>query len=152
MPQTILVFDFGTNEEAAQQARHKFESWKQAFRLGDKAVLKFERKANDTAASDASAESKPEKNTKTRPAAKKGAKKKSSHAAEAENKADETAAEKSDVRLLIRLSFSDHEKLSYQRWVDRIPSEEPFKSAKGETIRHSDAAFAETMDRFDALD
>jgi hypothetical protein len=34
MAQSIFVFDFGTNEEAAQQARHKVEGWKQGFRLG----------------------------------------------------------------------------------------------------------------------
>ena len=43
MAQSILIFDFGTNEEAAQQARHKVDGWKQAFRLGDKMLLKFER-------------------------------------------------------------------------------------------------------------
>lgn len=163
MPQSIMVFDFGANEEAAQQARHKFDGWKQAFRLGDKAVLKFERKANETGAGEPPAKStaaetakhKPEKSAHSKAAGsaagKKAAKKKSSEA-EPETKAEESAAEKSDVRVLIRLSFSDHEKLSYQRWIDRIPAEEPFKSAKGETIRHSDASFAETSDRFDSLD
>ncbi len=43
MAQSILIFDFGTNEEAAQQARHKVDGWKQAFRLGDKMLLKFHR-------------------------------------------------------------------------------------------------------------
>lgn len=151
-----MVFDFGANEEAAQQARHKFDGWKQAFRLGDKAVLKFERKANETGAGEPPAKStaaetakhKPEKSAHSKAAAgKKAAKKKSSEA-----ESEESAAEKSDVRVLIRLSFSDHEKLSYQRWIDRIPTEEPFKSAKGETIRHSDASFSETSDRFDSLD
>lgn len=148
-----MVFDFGANEEAAQQARHKFESWKQAFRLGDKAVLKFERTSNNDAApvGETAAESKPEKTSKAAKAStKKGAKKKSSEADAA--KSEEGAAESSDVRVLIRLSFSDHEKLLYQRWLDRIPSEEPFKSAKGETIRHSDASFAKTADLFDSLD
>ncbi|MGH9736872.1 MAG: hypothetical protein ACRD8A_20060 [Candidatus Acidiferrales bacterium] len=157
MPQSIMVFDFGASEETAQQARHKFDSWKQAFRLGDKAVLKFERKSDSEAASgsESDAESKPEKTTKaakpTKSAAKKGAKKESGET-EAAKKSEEDVAENSDVRVLIRLSFSDHEKLSYQRWLDRIPSEEPFKSAKGETIRHSDASFAKTADRFDSLD
>jgi hypothetical protein len=53
---------------------------------------------------------------------------------------------------LIKLDFSDHEKLSSQRWLDRIPAEEPFKSAKGETIRQGNAAFAEAAKRFDSLD
>ena len=43
MAESILTFDFGTNEEGAQQARHKIEGWKQGFRLGSKMVLKFER-------------------------------------------------------------------------------------------------------------
>src|SRR5690348_15772322 len=163
MPQSILVFDFGANEEAAQQARHKFDGWKQAFRLGDKAVLKFERKTNETSAAEGpakstgaeSAKQNSEKSAKSKAgtgsAGKKAAKKKSSEA-EAETKPEEAAPEKSDVRILIRLGFSDHEKLSYQRWIDRIPAEEPFKSAKGETIRHSDASFAKTSDLFDSLD
>src|SRR5208282_4485803 len=54
MAQSILIFDFGTNEEAVQQARHKVEVWKQAFRLGDKISLKFEREepAEKAAAAD----------------------------------------------------------------------------------------------------
>jgi hypothetical protein len=43
MAQSIWIFDFGKDEEAAQQARHKIESWKQAFRLGNKISFKFER-------------------------------------------------------------------------------------------------------------
>jgi hypothetical protein len=43
MPQTFLIFDFASNEEAAQQARHKLEGWKQAFRLDKKLLFKFER-------------------------------------------------------------------------------------------------------------
>jgi hypothetical protein len=56
------------------------------------------------------------------------------------------------VQLLLRLDFSDHEKLSHQRWLDRIPNEEPFKSAKGETIRTGDPEFPKTAERFEALD
>jgi hypothetical protein len=151
MPQSILVFDFGRNEEAAQQARHKFEGWKQAFRLGDKAVLKFERKSNEMSSAEGSAQAKAEESAKATPAAKKRAKKKSAEA-EVEKKAEESATENSEVRILIRLNFSDHEKLSYQRWLDRIPSEEPFKLAKNETLHHSDPSFAETADLFDSLD
>ena len=43
MAPSILIFDFGTNEDAAQQARHKVEAWKQGFRLGNKIAFKFER-------------------------------------------------------------------------------------------------------------
>ena len=47
MAQSYLIFDFGTNEEAAQQARHKLEGWKQAFRLNKKLQLKFEREETE---------------------------------------------------------------------------------------------------------
>ena len=144
MPQSILIFDFGANEEAAQQARHKFEAWKQAFRLGDKAVLKFERKENETGG-DASAP-RGEESGKSEASSKKGAKTKSSPAEE-----EESPVEAADLRILIRLSFSDHEKLSYQRWLERIPAEEPFKSAKGETIRQADPSFSDTSELFDSL-
>src|SRR5580704_8077967 len=98
MAQTFLVFDFGTNEEAAQQARLTLERWKQSFRLDKKLLLKFDRE-----------EAAPEDGSK--PA--KVAKKKEASAAE-------------HTILIVRLDFSDHEKLSHQRWVDRIPSEELF--------------------------
>jgi len=39
------------------------------------------------------------------------------------------------VKLLVRLYFSGHEKLSEQRWLDRIPAEEPFKSASPKMVR-----------------
>ena len=51
----------------------------------------------------------------------------------------------------IRLDFSDHEKLSHQRWLDRIHAEDAFKSARCEAVRPSDAAFAKTFDLFDSL-
>src|SRR2546428_7591698 len=43
MPATYLSFDFGTNEESAQKARHKLEGWKQAFRLDKRLLYKFDR-------------------------------------------------------------------------------------------------------------
>jgi hypothetical protein len=49
-----------------------------------------------------------------------------------------------NVTLLVRLYFSSHEKLSEQRWFDRIPSEEPFKSASPQIIRQGDAEFEES--------
>ncbi len=159
MPQSILIFDFGTNEEAAQQARHKIDAWKQGFRLGNKMVLKFERP--EAPASDGGAEEKSEKpSQKTAPAAKAGKKKSAAKSAgkahEAASKAEETAPAESDgsgsVRLLLRLDFSDHEKLSHQRWLDRIPTEEPFKSAKSETLRAGDPEFPKTEDLFESLD
>jgi hypothetical protein len=137
MAQSIFVFDFGTNEEAAQQARHKIEGWKQGFRLGNKMTLKFERE--DIAAE---GNGKEEGAAKT---AKKTAEKKA-------GKKDESAAGAAHVRLLVRLDFSEHEKLSHQRWLDRIPNEEPFKSAKAETVRSGDPEHPKVAERFDSLD
>jgi hypothetical protein len=54
--------------------------------------------------------------------------------------------------VLVRLDFSDHEKLSHQRWLDRIPAEEPFKSAKAETVRTGDPEHPKVAQRFDLLD
>src|SRR6202043_255435 len=42
MAHTYMVFEF-PNEEKAQQARHKLEGWKQAFRLDKKLQVKFDR-------------------------------------------------------------------------------------------------------------
>lgn len=109
MAQSYLIFDFGSEEEAAQQARQKLESWKRAFRLGEKLQMKFER-------------------------------------AEPEKKGGATK-----VRVLVRLDFSDHEKLSHQRWLDRIPGEEPFKSASPRVVQAADANHAETEKLFESL-
>src|ERR1700690_2523229 len=128
MAQSILIFDFGTDEQAAQQARLKVDAWQQGFRLGKKILLKFDRAESNAAEPKA----------------------KSKKPANAES--EENAAPDSSVRVLIRLDFSDHEKLTLQRWLDRIPSEVPFKSVKGETVRHGDAAFAVAAELFDSLD
>ena len=58
----------------------------------------------------------------------------------------------SRVKLLLRLDFSDHEKLTHQRWLDRIPAEEPFKSAENQTVRANDAEFAKLEELFESLD
>ena len=138
-----MIFDFGTNEDAAQQARHKIEGWKQGFRLGDKIAVKFERE--ETAEASAAAEdAEPEEEKKP---AKKGAAKKAPA-----RKAKEKENSGGRVRLFVRLGFSDHEKLTQQRWLDRIPGEEPFKSVKGETIRHSDPEFSKSVEIFESLD
>jgi hypothetical protein len=131
-----LIFDFGTNEEAAQQARHKVDGWKQGFRLGNKMLLKFERED--------SAEKEEDGDDESKPGDAKGKKK------SAAKKENEKASE--PVRLFLRLDFSDHEKISHQRWLDRIPTEEPFKSAASETVRQGDAEFAKTSELFESLD
>jgi hypothetical protein len=133
MAHDFLIFDFGTNEEVAQQARHKVEGWTQGFRLGKKMLLKFEREAaDDTAAPEKAAD---------KPAVSKKKSATKSDAAEPSGK----------VRVLVRLDFSDHEKLSHQRWLDRIPTEEPFKSAKTEIIRQGQPGFTEAAELFDSL-
>jgi hypothetical protein len=153
MAQSILIFDFGTNEEAAQQARHKVDGWKQAFRLGDKLLLKFDREEATAAEKDGAdgdevpAKAAPKASARTRGAAKKAAAKSGTKGAK-EEKEESTAR----VRVLVRLAFSDHEKLTYQRWLDRIPTEEPFKSAKGESVRSGQSEFEKASEQFEALD
>src|ERR1019366_10305611 len=96
MEQSILIFDFGTNEEAAQQARHKVEGWKQGFRLGNKMMLKFEREDIATEGDDKEeASAKPMKKTaEKKPTAKK----------------DDNTEGAARGRLLGRLDFSGHGK------------------------------------------
>ena len=112
MAQSYLIFDFGGNEDAAQQARHRVDGWKQAFRLGRKLELRFERKAPADASD---------------------------------------AANPLHLRLLIRLDFSDHEKLSHTRWLERIPAEAPFKGLPVEIVRSKDASYEKTEALFDSL-
>jgi hypothetical protein len=135
MAHDFLIFDFGNNEEVAQQARHKVEGWTQGFRLGKKMLLKFEREAaDDSSESESGADAKSPSASKKKSAAKA-----------------DGAESSAKVRVLVRLDFSDHEKLSHQRWLDRIPTEEPFKSAKAEIIRQGQPGFAEAAELFDSL-
>ena len=127
MAHIYLLFDFLSDEEKAQQARHKLEVWKQAFRLDKKLLYKFERAGG----ADGSAGAEDE-------AAKKKSK-------------AQAAAGMEEVKLLVRLAFSGHEKLSEQRWIERIPAEEPFAGAKPSVIKPSDAAFEGTESRFEDL-
>lgn len=137
MAQSFLVFDFGSDEELAQQARHKVDGWKQGFRLDKKLLLKFDR-------SDASeASGKAEDETEAHGEKKSNAKSRRKKSAE--------ASAKENIQLIIRLDFSDHERLSYQRWLERIPTEVPFKDAKSKIILQNDAEFAGTAERFDSL-
>jgi len=62
----------------------------------------------------------------------------------AEQKAERAAG----IQLIVRVDFSDHEKLSRQRWLDRIPADELFKSAKLSKVSPGDAAYAETEAKF----
>lgn len=131
MAHIYMQFDFATDEEKAQLARHKLEVWKQAFRLDKKLLYKFERSGADGAAE---GEEKPEA-----PKGKGQAKK-------------ESRKDSGTVQLLVRLGFSGHEKLSEHRWVERIPTEEPFKTASPVTIKPDDQSFADIEKRFENLE
>src|ERR1051325_1808573 len=72
MAHIYLTFDFGNDEEKAQQARHKLESWKQAFRLDKKMLFKFDRKEDGVPATAAPAET-AEKEKPAKAATAKGA-------------------------------------------------------------------------------
>lgn len=145
MAQSFLIFDFGEDEAAAQHARHRIDGWKQAFRLDKKMQLKFDRKEAEAAG--ASAENS-QKAAGSGSKAKGGSKKATNVTETSEDK----AAPNTDINLIIRLDFSDHEKLSHHSWLNRIPSEEPFKTAKSRIVRSGDPEFAATADRFDSLD
>ena len=158
MAHIYMTFDFGSDEDTAQQARHKLDVWKQAFRLDKKLLYKFERTGEthsaEAAADDASAhndehEAKPAKSSKSAKSAKPAAKSKTKPAAEAHDTKSEADG---NVKLLLRLAFSSHEKLTEQRWLDRIPGEEPFRDASPETLKESDAKFAAVETRFESLE
>jgi hypothetical protein len=131
MAHTYLIFDFGVDEETAQKARHRIEGWKQAFKLDRKMLVRFEREA-------------PEHAEAPKVEAKPNAKSKKSAGA--------PEPEPARVRLFVRLDFSEHEKLSHQRWLDRIPTEEPFKAAKPEIVSAANADFESTAKRFETLE
>lgn len=148
MAQSFLVFDFGTNEVLAQQARHKVDGWKQGFRLDKKLLLKFDRSESPQPATNETPEAEEKSTAKARKKSGSAAAK-AAKAAEKDAKDEKDASEK--IQLIIRLDFSDHERLSHQRWLERIPSEAPFKDTESRIIRHNDADFAGTAERFDAL-
>ena len=138
MAHIYLTFDFARDEEKTQQARHKLEGWKQAFRLDKKLLYKVERTA--VAPSDGDAKPGTVARSKTKDKGKAVA------AAEVE-----APPSNDDIRLLVRLAFSGHERLSEQRWVQRIPSEEPFQGASPAVVRPGDASFESTEKQFDEL-
>ena len=131
-----MVFDFATDEEKLQQARHKLEGWKQAFRLDKKLLYKLDRM--EPAASEGDGDT-----AKTEKPAKAKGKAKAT---------DEKPEPASDVKLLVRLAFSGHEKLTEQRWVQRIPVEEPFQGASPKVVKNGEAGFGEVEKKFEELD
>jgi hypothetical protein len=153
MAHIYIRFDFGTDEERAQQARHKLDGWKQAFRLDKRVQYKLDRPesaaAEVTAKVEAPAKPAAAEKSKGKPTTKSAGKTTGKSSASAAAKPD--GASNGKVGLLVRLYFSSHEKLSEQRWVERIPSEEPFKSAAPKIIHHDDPEFEETDKQFEAL-
>ncbi len=157
MAHTYIRFDFGTDEEKAQQARHKLDGWRQAFRLDKRVQYKMDRPESavlePVSKPEAAEKPAPATKSKAKPAIKETAK----ATAKAAEKSGEPAAEKpeattnSKVGLLIRLYFSSHEKLSEQRWLERIPSEEPFKNAAPKIIHLHDPEFEATDTQFESL-
>ncbi len=149
MAHSFVICDFGSNEDAAQQGRLRIDAWKQGYRLDKKLQVKFERKEQEGKAADASAA--------TPKAAKSGAKEKGKAGAkskagdESSSKADAGAGNNANIRLIVRLDFSDHEKLSHQRWIERIPTEEPFKTANPKIVRAGEPEFKATSALFDSL-
>jgi hypothetical protein len=138
MAHIYMLFEFAKDEEKAQQARHKLETWKQAFRLDKKLLYKVERIAPDATDGDAK-NSNPEKKVPGKGKAAKA-------------KEEESPASNEDIRLLVRLGFSGHEKLSEERWVRRIPSEEPFREASPVVVKPGEPTFEATEQRFEELD
>jgi hypothetical protein len=152
MAHIYFSFDFGTDEEKAQQARHKLEMWKQAFRLDKKMLYKFERESD----AEASSEDGAEKSEETEKAAKKGKSSKASKS-KSQGKKTEDAAGGGDpptgnVKLYLRLAFSGHEKMTEERLLKKIPSEEPFSDLSPKAVKDADAGFRELEAKFDSLD
>jgi hypothetical protein len=147
MAHTYLLFDFGTDEEKAQLARHKLEGWKQAFRLDKKLQYKLERGEDEAkpASEPVQKAAEPAKAEKSKPKTKSKAKPAKAEASE------EAPPANGKVNLLVRLYFSGHEKLTEQRWLDRIPSEEPFKEASPRMVRQGEEQFDEVVKQFDSL-
>lgn len=147
MAHIYMHFDFGADEEKAQEARHKLDVWKQAFRLDKKLQYKLDRPEEadadegDSASGNAKDTEKPKSKSKSKPAKRAG---------RAESDSEGNGA--GNVSLLVRLYFSSHEKLSEQRWLDRIPTEEPFKSASPKVLRQGEAGFEEALKQFSDLD
>lgn len=161
MSQTYLLFDFGTDEEKAQQARHKLEGWKQAFRLDKKLLYKLDRAEAEPKAESSAPAAEPEESPAPAKSAKSKAKpvpksKQESSAADvakgAKDAPEEAEPANGKVHLLVRLYFSGHEKLTEQRWVGRIPAEEPFKGASPRIVHEGEPQFEEVVSQFDSLE
>lgn len=164
MAHTYLLFDFGADEEKAQLARHKLEGWKQAFRLDKKLLYKLDRGEAQSSDAESVAEppaAVPEPSSKSAKASAKSSKSEKSSAKSKSKSAEKSPSEAESpastppangkVSLLVRLYFSGHEKLTEQRWLNRIPTEEPFKDASPRIIHQGEPQFHELVQQFDSL-
>ena len=150
MAHIYMHFDFA-DEENAQQARHKLDVWKQAFRLDKKLQYKLDRPE------EADAERRLGKRRRSGERKRRRKTQIQIEIATSVRKSARTEGGSEDngtgnVSLLVRLYFSSHEKLSEQRWLDRIPTEEPFKSASPKVLRQGEAGFEEALKQFSDLD
>jgi|SRR5215467_6173040 len=149
MAHIYMKFDFGADEQKAQQARHKLDGWKQAFRLDKKLLYKFERPAQE---GDGAARAEAEPAQAPKPAKTGKARRASGAKAKNEEESSTPPTPTGPVKLHLRLAFSGHEKMTEERWLKRIPSEQPFKDAAPQTIQPTDAAFAEVEGKFETLE
>ena len=143
MAHTYMLFDFGADEEKAQLARHKLEGWKQAFRLDKKLQFKFDRGEQGASPEAGEADEAPVKPAKPDSKAKAKAKSKP---------ADEAAGKNGSVKLVVRLYFSGHEKLSEQQWLGRIPTDDLFKGAAPKVVQEGEPEFPDVRKQFDSLE
>jgi hypothetical protein len=141
MAHTYMLFDFGADEEKAQLARHKLEGWKQAFRLDKKLQFKFDRGEEGASPEAGEASEAPAKAAKSSPKQKAKSK-----------PAREASGKNGSVKLLVRLYFSGHEKLSEQQWLDRIPADELFKGAAPKVVQEGEPDFPDVRKQFDFLE
>ena len=151
MAHIYFSFDFGTDEEKAQQARHKLEMWKQAFRLDKKMLYKFERESDGEAPADGAEKSEETEKAANRAKTSKAAKSKS-HGKKKEDADGQGDAPTGNVKLYLRLAFSGHEKMTEERLLKKIPSEEPFSELSPKAVKDQDAEFGELEAKFDSLD
>jgi hypothetical protein len=151
MAHIYFSFDFGTDEEKAQLARHKLEMWKQAFRLDKKMLYKFERESDAEASSEDGAEKTEETEKPAKGKSSKAGKSKSG-GKKKEDADGEGDAPTGNVKLYLRLAFSGHEKMTEERLLKKIPSEEPFSEFSPKAVKDQDAEFGELEAKFDSLD
>jgi hypothetical protein len=151
MAHIYMSFDFGTDEEKAQQARHKLEMWKQAFRLDKKLLYKFERTGTEGEATQSEEGGlKPVVTTAKKDSTK--AAKTGKSKSKTEDKESARASANGNVKLYLRFAFSGHEKMTQERLLKKFPSEEPFSEMPAETVKDGDAEFGEFETKFDSLE